>query len=238
MSISQDLYPSPDDLVYEEELLRNPYNIKLWWRYLTARSESPFKKRRIIYERALKALPGSYKLWHAYLEERIEHARNFPIDHSKYEALNNTFRRALVTMHKMPEIWLLYLQSLTDQEFITSTRRTFDRALCALPEDRNSSTTAFGSSTWPSLAKRIFRSRPRLGFYGRCLQFDPTHVEDYINFLINSSLWQEAVEMLALVLNGDDLVSVKGKTKHTLWLELCDLLAKHTIEARASMWML
>ncbi|CAB4278925.1 unnamed protein product [Prunus armeniaca] len=59
MSISQELYPSQDDLLYEEELLRNPFSLKVWWRYLIAQSESPFKKRFIIYKRALKALPGS-----------------------------------------------------------------------------------------------------------------------------------------------------------------------------------
>ncbi|KAA8546465.1 hypothetical protein F0562_002796 [Nyssa sinensis] len=62
MSIPQELYPSQDDLLYEEELLRNPFSLKLWRRYLITRTEAPFKKRAVIYERALKALPGSYKL--------------------------------------------------------------------------------------------------------------------------------------------------------------------------------
>ncbi|XP_024984544.1 pre-mRNA-splicing factor SYF1 isoform X3 [Cynara cardunculus var. scolymus] len=113
MSIPSDLYPSQDDLLYEEELLRNPFSLKLWWRYLIARTESPFKKRAVIYERALKALPGSYKLWHAYLRERLE---------------------------------------------------------------------------------------------------------------------LEAAERLAGVLNDDRFYSIKGKTKHRLWLELCDLLTQHATE--------
>ncbi len=36
-------------------------------------------------------------------------------------------------MHKMPRIWLEYLELLVDQKLITKTRRTFDRALQALP---------------------------------------------------------------------------------------------------------
>ena len=132
-SISAELYPSQDDLLYEEEILRNPFSIKLWWRYLIARSHAPFHKRSIIYERALKALPGSYKLWHAYLRERLDLVRNLPISHSAYSSLNNTFERALVTMHKMPRIWTMYLQTLTDQRLITKARRTYDRALRALP---------------------------------------------------------------------------------------------------------
>lgn len=76
------------DLLYEEELLRNPFALKMWyvrrlkgllidhlmglsasplasgrrWRYLEARRESPASKRYVLYERALKALPGSYKV--------------------------------------------------------------------------------------------------------------------------------------------------------------------------------
>lgn len=133
LSLSSELYPSQDDLLYEEEILRNPFNLKLWWRYLIARTQSPFNKRAIIYERALKALPGSYKLWYAYLCERLEIVRNLPITHPQYETLNNTFERALVTMHKVPMIWVMYLQSLTQQKLLTRTRRTFDRALRALP---------------------------------------------------------------------------------------------------------
>ena len=56
------LQPDDDDLLYEEELLRNPYSLKMWWRYLEARRDAPAAKRYILYERALKALPVSYKV--------------------------------------------------------------------------------------------------------------------------------------------------------------------------------
>ncbi len=57
-----ELLPTDEDLLYEEELLRNPYSLKLWWRYLEARKEVPSKRRYLLYERALKSLPGSYKV--------------------------------------------------------------------------------------------------------------------------------------------------------------------------------
>jgi hypothetical protein len=57
-----ELLPDEQDLPYEEELLRNPYSVKLWMRYLDAKKGAPSNKRYIIYERALKALPGSYKV--------------------------------------------------------------------------------------------------------------------------------------------------------------------------------
>ena len=47
--------------------------------------------------------------------------------------MNNTYERALVTMHKMPRVWLDYLQHLMQQFLVTQTRRAFDRALCSLP---------------------------------------------------------------------------------------------------------
>ncbi|CAN0925342.1 Pre-mRNA-splicing factor SYF1 [Linum grandiflorum] len=227
MSISKDLYPSQDDLPYEEELLRNPFSLKLWWRYLVARREAPFKKRFVIYERALKALPGSYKLWHAYLTERLDVVRNLPITHSQYDALNNTFERALVTMHKMPRIWIMYLQSLTAQKLITRTRRAADRALCALPVTQH-------DRIWELYLKFVSQDgipiETSLRVYRRYLKYDPGHIEDFIEFLVNSRLWQEASERLASVLNDDQFYSLKGKTKHTLWLELCDLLTRHAKE--------
>ncbi|GFP93108.1 pre-mRNA-splicing factor syf1 [Phtheirospermum japonicum] len=227
MSISQDLYPSEEDYLYEEEVLRNPNSLKLWWRYLIARSEAPFKKRAVIYERALKALPGSYKLWHAYLRERLEIVRNLPITHSQYEALNNTFERALATMHKMPRIWTMYLQSLTQQKLVNKTRRTFDRALCALPVTQH-------DRIWEYyllfVSQKGIPIETSLRVYRRYLKYDPSHIEDFIEFLVNSELWQETAERLAGVLNDDRFYSIKGKTKHRLWLELCDLLTQHARE--------
>ncbi|KAL8555465.1 hypothetical protein ACS0TY_003319 [Phlomoides rotata] len=227
MMISQDLYPTEEDFLYEEEVLRNPNNLKLWWRYLIARSDAPFKKRSIIYERSLKALPGSYKLWHAYLRERLEIVRNLPITHSQYQTLNNTFERALATMHKMPRIWIMYLQSLTKQKLVTKTRHTFDRALCALPVTQH-------DRIWEYylvfVSQKGVPIETSLRVYRRYLKYDPSHIEDFIEFLINSELWQEAAERLAGVLNDDRFYSIKGKTKHRLWLELCDLLTQHATE--------
>jgi hypothetical protein len=48
--------------LYEEELLRNPYTLKLWWRYLEARKGAESRRRYLLYERAVKSLPGSYKV--------------------------------------------------------------------------------------------------------------------------------------------------------------------------------
>ncbi|CAL9085670.1 unnamed protein product [Musa acuminata var. zebrina] len=225
--ISPDLYPSEEDLPYEEEILRNPFSLKLWWRYLIARSSAPFRRRAVIYERALKALPGSYKLWHAYLRERIDAVRGRPVSDPAFDSLNNTFERALVTMHKMPRIWLMYLASLSEQRLLTRGRRTFDRTLRALPVTQH-------DRIWePYLALVSLPGVPvetSLRVFRRYLLFDPSHIEDFINFLIASRRWQEAAERLAGVLNDDSFHSIKGKTRHQLWLELCDILTRHATE--------
>lgn len=69
-----------------------------------------------------------------------------------------------------------------------------------------------------------------LRVYRLYLEYDPSHIENFIEFLVGSCLWQEAAERLAGVLNNDQFYSIKGKTKHRLWLELCDLLTKHAVE--------
>jgi hypothetical protein len=73
------------------------------------------------------------QLWHAYLRERSLAVRGMRPDHPSVSALCNTYERALVSMHKMPRIWLDYLELLVEIQLLTSTRRAFDRALAALP---------------------------------------------------------------------------------------------------------
>lgn len=225
--VAVDLYPSQEDLFYEEEILRNPYSLKLWWRYVKARGDAPAKKRHVLYERALRALPGSYKLWHAYLKEKVDGVRGLSLSSSSYESLNNTFERALVTMHKMPRLWIMYLQTLTQQKLLTRTRRTFDRALCALAVTQH-------DRIWEIYLKFVSQQgvpiETSLRVYRRFLKYDPTHVEDFIEFLQSSELWQEAAERLAQVLNDESFYSRQGKTRHQLWLSLCQLLTTHTKE--------
>jgi pre-mRNA-splicing factor SYF1 len=67
----QDIITSEDDYHFEQELMRAPYELKSWWRYIEAKkTESKPNVLNILFERALKTLPGSYKLWMAYLQIR------------------------------------------------------------------------------------------------------------------------------------------------------------------------
>lgn len=66
-------------MAHEEEILRNPFSVRHWIRYLDHLQSDKKKNRKepkrlyMVYERALKELPGSYKLWHAYLVLRKGH---------------------------------------------------------------------------------------------------------------------------------------------------------------------
>jgi pre-mRNA-splicing factor SYF1 len=48
------------DLPYEEEILRNPYSVKCWLRYIEFKKDAPYKSVNMLYERALKELPGRF----------------------------------------------------------------------------------------------------------------------------------------------------------------------------------
>lgn len=47
-----------EDLPYEEEILRNPYSVKHWQRYIDHLKSTKSVNLNIVYERALKELPG------------------------------------------------------------------------------------------------------------------------------------------------------------------------------------
>lgn len=51
-----------EDLPYEEEILRNPFSVKHWLRYIEHKKNAPKAIINTIYERSLKELPGRYDL--------------------------------------------------------------------------------------------------------------------------------------------------------------------------------
>nr|GEY01842.1 hypothetical protein [Tanacetum cinerariifolium] len=127
----------------------------------------------------------------------------------------------------MPNIWTIYLTTLTQQKLVTRTHRAFDRVLRALPVTQH-------ERIWELYL--VFVSQKGVPFetslrvYKRYLKYDPGLVEDLIEFLLGLGLWQEAAERLSWVLKADTFWSAKGKTKHQLSLELCDLLVNHASE--------
>ena len=177
----------------------------------------------MLYERALALLPGSYKLWHAYLNDRIGAVRGRSPSDPRLEVVNNTFERALVFMHKMPVIWIEYCSFLVEQRRVTRTRRTFDRALQALPVTQH-------ERVWPlylAFVRAAGVPETALRVYRRHLQFDTAGREDFIDYLLSIDAVDEAAAQLAAAVNDEAHVSPTGRTKHALWMMLCDVVARH-----------
>ncbi|KAE8619523.1 hypothetical protein XENTR_v10009831 [Xenopus tropicalis] len=225
----QHLLIEEDDLQYEEEILRNPYSVKCWMRYLENKLSGPSQALNLVYERALKELPGSYKLWYAYLKQRRRQVKRRCVTDPAFEEVNNCHERALVFMHKMPRIWLDYCQFLMDQCKITRTRRTFDRALRALPITQH-------HRIWP-LYLRFVRAHPlpetAVRVYRRYLKLSPENAEEYIEYLRSIDRLDEAASRLATIVNQDGFVSKEGKSNYQLWQELCTLLSQHPGSVRS-----
>ena len=212
-----------EDLPFEEELLRNPHSLKAWLRYIEAREEAPTSKINLLYERGLKELPGSYKLWYRYLRLRRLQVRNRCVTDPMHEQVSNAFERALVFMHKMPRIWIDYCTYLVGLNKVTKCRRVFDRALRALPVTQH-------TRIWPlyiDWVKKHDIPETALRVFRRYLQLCPDESEDFVEYLITVDRLDDAAVLLSKVVNDQSFVSKKGKSNHTLWHELCEMISKN-----------
>ncbi|VDN29674.1 unnamed protein product [Gongylonema pulchrum] len=220
-----------DDVGFEEDILKNPFSLRSWLRYIEHKKKckSPLKQINLVYERALKELPGSYKLWYSYLRfRRKQVADKCPTDPS-YVHVNNAYERALVFMHKMPRIWMEYGEFLIQQRFITRTRRVFDRALRALPVTQH-------DRIWPLYIKFVTSHEipeTTIRVYRRYLKLLPKHREDFVDYLRKIDHLDDAAQQLAILVNDDKPYSEHGKTTHQLWTELCELISKNPIKVHS-----
>ena len=236
---------------HEERVLRTPQDVEAWQAYLDATKhhrhhvkagggggdgdddddddDAWVKRRGMVYERAVRALPNSYKMWYFYLLERVEHARGFRCDDDEHARARAAFERALVTMHKMPKVWEAYIKYLTSLRLVTATRRVCDRALSALPVTQHERVWVLyldfirQDGVPGDTARRVYR---------RYLKFEPGHAEEYVEFLKKRGYWGEVATKIAELVNDDSFQSLAGKSKHTMWLELCDVVTKHPAEVR------
>ena len=216
---------SQNDEVYENDILRNPGSIKPWLDYAAfKRQYGTVLEQSFVLERACAALPRSYKLWKSYLELRVNHLRGkSPARHkSEFQKVNALFERALVLLNKMPRVWEMYLSFLCQQPLITFTRRTFDRALRALPLTQHSRIwklyRPFANSAGGETAVKIWR---------RYVQLHPEQVEDFIEVLVKERKYTEAVQQYIAILNNSQFRSLEAKGPFQHWTEMLELLIDH-----------
>jgi len=162
-----------------------------------------------------------------YLEIRVKHLRNKnPAIHSaEYAKVNALFERALILLNKMPKIWDMFLAFLMQQPLVTYTRRTFDRALRALPITQHNRIWArfrpFANSASGDTAIKIWR---------RYMQIHPEDSEDYITLLVELGQYTEAVKKYMDILNNPKFRSKHSKSNFQLWSEMVDLLVEKAQE--------
>lgn len=213
---------SADDVVYEHDILREPNSIKPWLVYIDSKYQhGSLLGQAYVLERACKALPRSYKLWKMYLELRVKHlrSRNGATHRCEYAKVNALFERALILLNKMPRIWELYLSFLMKQPLITFTRRTFDRALRALPITQHNRIWTlyrpFATSVSGETAIKVWR---------RYMQIHPEDNEDFIQLLVQEGQFTEAAKIYMDILNNPRFRSKHVKSNFQLWSEMVDLM--------------
>ncbi|CAG8955878.1 hypothetical protein HYFRA_00008728 [Hymenoscyphus fraxineus] len=228
-----DLYLiSEEDTIYEQDILRDAGTVKPWLAYIEFKIQhGSLHEQAYVLERACRQLPRSYKLWKMYLTLRMKHLGklNPAIFASEYAKVNSLFERALILLNKMPRIWEMYLSFLLLQPIVTLTRRTFDRALRALPITQHNRIWAlyrpFANSASGQTAIIIWR---------RYMQIHPEDAEDFIELLIENGRYTEAVKKYMEILNNPKFRSKNGKGHYQLWSEMVDLLVEHAKEVETT----
>lgn len=143
-------------------------------RYLAHKADSTHEVKSQILARAVQQLPGSYKLQMKFLllnvgQKDLYEQKTSPV----WQKVNYLFEQSLSLCHKFPLVWLLFCDWLAKQPHrITYTRRTFDRALKALPATQHAAIwdkyLAFAESVGGETCVRVWR---------RYLKVQPRHCE-------------------------------------------------------------
>ena len=221
---------SDDDIIYEQDVLRDPGSVKPWITYIEFKLQhGTLLQQSFVLERACTALPRSYKLWKIYLELRTKHLRkkNPAIHLTEYTKVNSLFEKALVLLNKMPRIWEMYLSFLMLQPLVTGTRRTFDRALRALPITQH-------NRIWSRYRPfaNMASGQTALCIWRRYMQVHPEDSEEFIEFLIETGQYTEAVSKYMDILNNAKFRSKERKSEFQLWTEMVDLMVVHAKEVK------
>lgn len=224
MSLSLTL--SPEDLPYEQEIVKNPHDINAWLRYVEFKQHAPMPVRCFVLERACNSLGRSYKLWKMVLDLRRARIKGLSCVkfHEEFAKLNNLYEKALILLHKMPRIWTDYLEHLLDQTDLSLTRKTFNRALQALPSTQH-------HRVWPlflRFANELAGPKVAAQIWQRYIQFNVAEVETCIEMLTKLGFYDRAAKLLLRVLEDSKFVSTKGKSRFQLWEDLSELLVHHS----------
>jgi pre-mRNA-splicing factor SYF1 len=219
---------SSEDAVYESSILRNPGTVREWLTYIDHKMRNgTLHEQAFVQERACMQLPRSYKLWKMYLEFRTKHLKKKnPVRHkAEFNKVNTLFERSVVLLNKMPVIWEMYLTFLLRQPLVTRTRRTFDKALRALPITQH-------NRIW-KLYKSFANSasgETTIKIWARYMQIHPEDAEDYIEILAENGRYVETVKWYIKILDNPKFISKNAKSEFQLWTEMLELMVSRARE--------
>ncbi|BFZ56616.1 pre-mRNA-splicing factor syf1 [Savitreella phatthalungensis] len=217
----------PQDITFEEQLLRDPYSLRIWLRYIERKRalfahEHDARPMLFCMERACRALPASYKLWKMYLDARVAYLRQFEppvLYEAQYDAVNDLYEEALKLLAHLPRLWLDYTALLCRQHRTTRTRRAFERALVQLsPAQHKRIWAAFlpwAAKVGGLTHRRVMELR---------LEVAPDEVEKFIDLLVEQGAYSDAVRKYQDILADPDFHSRRQKSRYTLFTELVDIL--------------
>eukprot|EP00915_Cephaloidophora_sp_WS-2016_P004281 GHVH01005764.1.p1 GENE.GHVH01005764.1~~GHVH01005764.1.p1 ORF type:complete len:774 (-),score=105.35 GHVH01005764.1:1154-3475(-) len=217
--------PCDVDVLYRAEVARNPVNSEVWLGWIDQRSDKSWCLFAF-YELALTHIPRSYKVWHRYLTLVSDSAKALPsLDDKEFDRVNALFDRALVNLFNMPRIWIMYGEFLLHQKKVTKTRAVLDQALRLLP-------ITLHQRIWEvyiGFLKMIGDSLPALSvsIWSRYLKLQPHHREIYVEFLLASKRYDDAALALADMVNEETFISLEGKSRNQVWMQLCQLVSEH-----------
>jgi pre-mRNA-splicing factor SYF1 len=165
-------------------------------------------------------------LWFNYLKEARDYIKQYSVNDRRYNVINELHERALVFMNKMPRIWIDYCQFLIEQRLITKTRHTFDNALMSLPVTQHDKIWEY-YATW---IETVPSPLSVIKVYKRYIRFNPDAREDYVEYLLSTKLYEQAVLAIKELLNDDMFYSKRKRSKFDYWIIMCDIISKYPDE--------
>lgn len=210
---------SDRDVSYEHQLISDPTDLASWLRYYWHKDE--LTEKLWVLKRATRVLKRSYKLWVLYLDHLVEHVSDLcPVQYkAEYEKVNCEFDTAMEMLHKMPLLWVRYLNFLLPQTDVTRTRHKFNEALRTLPLTQH-------HWVWPLFLEfaQFVKGPSGAVIYERYLQYKPRDEEVVLEKLMEFKALEPSLVIFERIMNDETFVSNQGKSPLDLWLEFLDLL--------------
>lgn len=211
-----------DYIVSEHDNEGMKYYLKYWLAKLQANASKSFKDRKLIFIEALRYIPSSYKLWKMMFDQAFIYLNDRCILYSGFSELNDDFEASLFYMSKMPRIWIYYAKFLYKQGLYVKLVELLDRALKSLSVTQHDKIWAvhqdmLGSIKTVEIGKMMFT---------RYLKYDPTVIEDYIDYLLERNQFTDAVENMLSLLRNPNFYSKKNISKYEYSMKLSKIMAE------------